>query len=150
MSECKGCQELRDENKTLRELVDAVTEVVEIYHVTFPAQIAWKKNWLAKAKEVLHGMEDGEMRELQTEEGSYPNPNYKWIEISLGDFSLGRADIEKNGYRPRPATKTVKTIPEAARKIAARELKQAKSYAKKWQAEVVKWTAISKELEEGK
>ena len=37
-----------------------------------------------------------------------------------------------------------------ARKIALMELKQAKSYAKKWQAEVVKWTAISEELEEEK
>jgi restriction endonuclease Mrr len=40
---------LKAENVKLRELVDGAREVVEIYHVTFPAQIAWKKSWLEKA-----------------------------------------------------------------------------------------------------
>lgn len=41
------------ENKELRELVDGALGVVEVFHVTFPAQIAWKTNWLEKAREVL-------------------------------------------------------------------------------------------------
>lgn len=46
-------EKLKEENKTLRELVDGVTETVEICPVTFPAQIAWKAEWLRKAREVM-------------------------------------------------------------------------------------------------
>ena len=89
------------------------------------------------------------MREISTKEGHYPNPEYKWIEIFLGDTSLGRVDIEKNGsYRARPSTKSVKTVLEAARKIAEMELREAARNMKHYQQQVEKWRAIKKELGE--
>ena len=45
--------EMRAENKRLRELVDGATEVVEISNFTFPAQREWKAAWLKKAAQAL-------------------------------------------------------------------------------------------------
>ena len=45
--------EMRAENKRLRELVDGAQEVVEISNFTFPAQREWKAAWLKKAAQAL-------------------------------------------------------------------------------------------------
>ena len=45
--------ELEAENKRLRSLVDGVTEVVEIFPCTSPAQMEWKYEWLRNALEAL-------------------------------------------------------------------------------------------------
>lgn len=50
--------EMRAENKRLRELVDGATEVVEISNFTFPAQREWKAAWLKKAAKVLREASD--------------------------------------------------------------------------------------------
>lgn len=42
-----------EERRVLRELVDGVTETVEICTDTCPAQIAWKEDWLRKAREIF-------------------------------------------------------------------------------------------------
>ena len=49
----KEYNEVRAENKRLRELVDGVTEVVEIFPCTSPAQMEWKYEWLRNAREAL-------------------------------------------------------------------------------------------------
>ena len=49
----KEYNEVRAENKRLRELVDGATEVVEISNFTFPAQREWKAAWLKKAAKAL-------------------------------------------------------------------------------------------------
>jgi len=46
-------EELKKENKRLRELVDGAQEVVEISNFTFPAQREWKAAWLKKAAQAL-------------------------------------------------------------------------------------------------
>ena len=45
--------EMRAENKRLRELVDGATEVVEISNFTFPGQREWKAAWLKKAAKAM-------------------------------------------------------------------------------------------------
>lgn len=42
--------QLQSRAEHLLELVDGAYDLVEIYHASSPAQIQWKKNWLAKAK----------------------------------------------------------------------------------------------------
>jgi len=43
----------RAEIETLKFLVDGVMEVVEYTEAKSPAEIEWKKNWLARAREAL-------------------------------------------------------------------------------------------------
>jgi len=50
---CKQKNELEAENRRLRSLVDGVTEVVEIFPCTSPAQMEWKYGWLRNAREAL-------------------------------------------------------------------------------------------------
>jgi len=42
-------------DKALLELVDGVYELVELYNPQSPAQEAWKRNWLEKARKAGAG-----------------------------------------------------------------------------------------------
>ena len=46
-------EELKKENKRLRELVDGATVAVELFKDTAPAQKKWREEWLNKAREAL-------------------------------------------------------------------------------------------------
>jgi len=41
------------DNDCLLSLVDGVTEVVELFEAKSPAQVAWKEQWLIKARKAL-------------------------------------------------------------------------------------------------
>ena len=46
-------EELKKENRRLRELVDGATVAVELFKDTAPAQKKWREEWLNKAREAL-------------------------------------------------------------------------------------------------
>ena len=41
-----------DKERELLELVDGCYEVIELYKPQSPSQVAWKKNWLEKARKL--------------------------------------------------------------------------------------------------
>ena len=49
----KRIEDLEDENKRLRELVDGAQEVVEVFQYYSPGGEDWRAEWLAKAQEAL-------------------------------------------------------------------------------------------------
>jgi hypothetical protein len=45
-----GYEMSQDDIEEMRSLIDGCYEIVELFQAESPAQIAWKENWLSKAR----------------------------------------------------------------------------------------------------
>jgi len=87
------------------------------------------------------------MREISYTEGCYPNPEYKWIEIYLGDEKIGRADVVVGkGFRVRLGRKPLATVQDAAAKIIKEEYSDAKKRMELLKKELSKWERLRDEI----